>query len=154
MLELSTSEDVDVLSIDVCIEFVDLPLHPSAYEKLVEFVTHAVAKLNIEWPHEKQEAQKKSKLDKLEWGLPFFSILAILHNKLCRSWKRLFSSRMKGMGRCYVLKAHLMLRRPSEPNASHQTLLHYTCFGGKSIYGAGSGWCVPAHYGHHAGVPG
>lgn len=62
----------------------------------MEFVTCAVAKLNIEWPREKQETQKKSKLDKLEWGLPFFSILTILHNKLCRSWKRLFSSRMKG----------------------------------------------------------
>lgn len=34
------------------------------YEELVEVVTHAVAKLNIEWLAEKQDTRPKSKLDK------------------------------------------------------------------------------------------
>lgn len=90
MLELSASEAVDVLSIDTG-EFEDSPLHPPVYEELVEVVTRAVAKLNIEWPRKKQEAQKKSKLDECFLqsrtqppcrGLPFFPDL---HNELCRS---------------------------------------------------------------------
>lgn len=50
----------------VSIEAEDLedspPLSP-AYEELVEVVTCVIAKLNIYWPAEKQEACSKSKLD-------------------------------------------------------------------------------------------
>ncbi|XDV43148.1 hypothetical protein PO909_011671 [Leuciscus waleckii] len=62
MLRLSASEEVDVLSIEAG-EMEDSPPHPPAYEELLEVVTHAVAKLNISWPCERQEAHKKSKLD-------------------------------------------------------------------------------------------
>lgn len=77
MFEISASEDVDVLSIDAG-EYEDSPLHPHAYE----------LKLNIEWPCEKQEVQKSSKLDERflqsrsqppHRGLPFFPDL---HNEL------------------------------------------------------------------------
>jgi len=78
---------VDVPSIEAG-EMEDSSPHPSTYEKLLEVVTHAVAKLNISWPWERQEAHKKSKLDErfLQplsqhpcWGLPFFPDL---HNEL------------------------------------------------------------------------
>lgn len=62
MLGLSSSEEVDVLSIEVG-DFKDSPPFFTAYEELLEVVTHAVAKLNIDWPSEKQEALQKSKLD-------------------------------------------------------------------------------------------
>lgn len=41
----------------------DSPAISPQYEELMDVVSRAVAKLNIEWPSEKQEAQKKSKLD-------------------------------------------------------------------------------------------
>ncbi len=44
-------------------ETADSPPQSLAYDVLVEFVTCAVAKLNIEWPAEKQDARPKSKLD-------------------------------------------------------------------------------------------
>lgn len=44
-------------------ETVNSPPQSLAYEELVEVVTHAVAKLNIEWPAKKQDARPKSKLD-------------------------------------------------------------------------------------------
>ncbi len=57
-LHLSSSEEVDVVSVDE-------DSHPQSpqYEELVEVVTHAVAKLNIKWPAEKQAEPQKSKLD-------------------------------------------------------------------------------------------
>lgn len=57
MLELSASEEVDVLSIDVD-DIEEPPLHSLKYEELVDVVTLAVAKRNISWPHERQEVQK------------------------------------------------------------------------------------------------
>lgn len=62
MLQLSSSEDLDVVSIDAE-DFEDSPPHTPAYEELMEVMTRAVAKLNIEWPAEKQEVQKKILLD-------------------------------------------------------------------------------------------
>lgn len=41
----------------------DSPALSLQYEELMEVVTHAMAKLNIEWPAEKQKALKRSKLD-------------------------------------------------------------------------------------------
>lgn len=52
---------MDVLSINAG-EYEDSPLHPPAYMELAEIVTRTVAKLNIEWPHKKQEVQKKKKI--------------------------------------------------------------------------------------------
>ncbi|KAK9959463.1 hypothetical protein ABG768_009588, partial [Culter alburnus] len=89
MLNISSSEEVDVESVD------DVP--PSAlpaYEELLEVVTRAVEKLNIEWPVEKAESRVKSKLDERflpprslpqRRGLPFFPDL---HAEVSRSWKR------------------------------------------------------------------
>lgn len=57
MLQLSSSEDV--VSFDAG-DIEDLPPHTLAYEELMRIVTRDVAKLNIKWPAEKQEVQKKS----------------------------------------------------------------------------------------------
>lgn len=61
MLALSSSEEVDIVSIEAE-DLEDSPPLSPAYEELVEFVTCVIAKLNIDWPAEKQEAGK-SKLD-------------------------------------------------------------------------------------------
>ncbi len=56
-LLLSSSEEVDVESVEYS------PLQSPQYEELLEVVTRAVAKLNIDWPAEKQAKPQKSKLD-------------------------------------------------------------------------------------------
>lgn len=78
MLQLSTSEEVDVLSIEAG-EMESPPPHPPAYEELLEVVTHAVAKLNISWPCERQEAHKKSKLDERFFQAGRTDLLKDLH---------------------------------------------------------------------------
>lgn len=55
MLGLSRFEEVCVLSIEVG-DMADLPTLSPQYEELVEVVIRAVAKLNIKWSAEKQEA--------------------------------------------------------------------------------------------------
>ncbi len=76
-LLLSSSEEVDVESVEY------LPLQSPQYEELLEVVTRAVAKLNIDWPAEKQAEPQKSKLDERflhtkplppRRSLPFFLI--------------------------------------------------------------------------------
>lgn len=66
----------------------------------MEAATRAVAKLNIDWPSEKQEALEKSKLDKSfllsreqppGWVFPFFPDL---HAEVSKSWKKPFSSHL------------------------------------------------------------
>ncbi len=98
-LRLSSSEEVDVMGIDTD-ETVDSPPQSIAYEELVEVVTRAVVKLNIEWPAEKQDAHPKSKLDERflkarsqpsRRGLPFFPDL---HTEVTRSWEKPYSSRI------------------------------------------------------------
>ncbi len=49
MLTLSSSEEVDVLNIKAG-ETEDSPPHSPTFEELVEVLTRAVAKLNIDWP--------------------------------------------------------------------------------------------------------
>lgn len=80
-------------------ETVDSPPQSLMYEELMEVVTHAVAKLNIEWPAEKQDARPKSKLDEnflkarsqlSRRGLSFFPDL---HVEVTRSWDKSCSSR-------------------------------------------------------------
>ncbi|KAL0162328.1 hypothetical protein M9458_041724, partial [Cirrhinus mrigala] len=70
------------------------------YEELLEVVTLAVAKLNIDWPAEKQAEPQRSKLDKRfrhnrtppsHRSLPFFHNL---HNEISRLWVRPFSARL------------------------------------------------------------
>lgn len=60
MLGLSSSEDV--LSIDAG-DIGDSPAISPWYEEIMEVVSHAVSKLITEWPAEKQEMFRKSKLD-------------------------------------------------------------------------------------------
>ncbi len=59
----------------------DSPPQSPQYEELLEVVTHAVAKLNVDCPAEKQAEPQKSKLDERflrarspppRWSLPFF----------------------------------------------------------------------------------
>ncbi len=74
------------------------PLHSSAYEELVDALSRAVVKLNINWPQEKQEVQVKSELDERflqhssqpqRRGLQFSPDL---HNELCMSWNKPYSA--------------------------------------------------------------
>jgi hypothetical protein len=100
MLELSASEEVDVLSIEGGDFGDDSPPRVPAYEELVEVVSRAVAHLKIDWPQDKQEVQVKSKLDERflqhreqphHRGLPFFPDL---HTEVCKSWGKPHSSRV------------------------------------------------------------
>ncbi|KAI2649150.1 Retrovirus-related Pol polyprotein from transposon 17.6 [Labeo rohita] len=68
--------------------------------KLLEVVTRAVAKLNIDWPAEKQAEPQRSKLDERflcnrpppsHRSLPFFPDL---HTEVSRSWGKPFSARL------------------------------------------------------------
>lgn len=53
LLGLFSSEEVDSLSINAG-DLVDLPAHSLQYEEPTEVLTHALEKLNINWPAEKQ----------------------------------------------------------------------------------------------------
>ncbi|KAI2657343.1 Transposon Ty3-G Gag-Pol polyprotein [Labeo rohita] len=94
-LPISSSEEVDVVSVDEAAA----PQFPQ-YEELLEVVTRAVAKLNIDWPAEPLVEPQKSKLDErflrsrpppAHPSLPFFPDL---HTEVSRSWNSLFSSRL------------------------------------------------------------
>ncbi|KAL0163886.1 hypothetical protein M9458_039639, partial [Cirrhinus mrigala] len=70
------------------------------YEELLEVVTRAVAKLNIDWPAEERVAPQRSKLDERflqskppspRRSLPFFPDL---HAEIARSWERPYSARL------------------------------------------------------------
>lgn len=99
VLQLSSSEELDVLSIDAgYVE--DSPPHSPAYEELVEVITLAVAMLNINWPAKRQDVHPKRKLDKRFLtvksqppcqGLPFFPDLL---TKVSRLWQKPFSARL------------------------------------------------------------
>ncbi len=82
----------------------DSPPQSPQYEELVEVVTQAVSKLNIEWPTEKQAELKKSKLDeRFLWSklpparqsLPFFPNL---HTDVSRLWAQPFLARIYNPG--------------------------------------------------------
>lgn len=60
MLELSGSEELDILGIEAG-KCENSPPHSPAFEELLEVVTRAVEKLKIDWPPEMHEATKKSK---------------------------------------------------------------------------------------------
>ncbi|KAL0165643.1 hypothetical protein M9458_037487, partial [Cirrhinus mrigala] len=94
-LPISSSEEVDVVSVDEAAA----PQFPQ-YEELLEVVTRAVAKLNIDWPAEPLVEPQKSKLDErflrsrpppARRSLPFFPDL---HTEVSRSWNSPFSSRL------------------------------------------------------------
>ncbi len=87
-LHLSPSEEEDVESADYS------PIKSPQYEELLEVVTLAVAKLNIDWPADNQIEKQRSKLDErflhskslpLRRCLPFFPDL---HTEVSRSWKK------------------------------------------------------------------
>ncbi|MCI4377585.1 hypothetical protein PGIGA_G00205140 [Pangasianodon gigas] len=92
-LHLSSSEEVDVESVD------PEPQSPQ-YGELLEVVTRAVAKLNIDWPAESRPELQCSRLDEHflrsrppppPRSLPFFPDL---HTEVSRSWNRPFSARL------------------------------------------------------------
>ncbi|ROI15732.1 hypothetical protein DPX16_20270 [Anabarilius grahami] len=99
-LMASSSEELDVVSVATG-ESEDPPLQSPASEELMEVLSRAVAKLNIDWPAEKQEQTVRSKLDELflpSWSaqpprraLPFFPDL---HTEVSRSWKKPVSTRV------------------------------------------------------------
>lgn len=99
MLVLSSSEELDILSIEV-FNIGDSPAISLQYEELMEGVPQSVSKLNIDWLAKKQEAQRKSTLNEHflqsqpqlpRRGLPLFPDL---HTKVSRLWKKPFSSRL------------------------------------------------------------
>lgn len=63
------------------------PPHTPAYEELMEVITHAVAKLNIEWP----ARRKKFSLLVHNKGLPFYHDV---HTEVWKSWNKHFSYRV------------------------------------------------------------
>ncbi len=76
------------------------PFNPPQYEELLEVVTRAIAKLNIDWPVDNQTEKQRSKLDErflhskslpLRQSLPFFTDL---HTEVSRLWRNPFSSRL------------------------------------------------------------
>ncbi len=95
---LSSSEEEGGAIVDQD-EAVDLPPQSVLFEELLEVVTRAVAKLNIEWPTESECRERpKSKLDERflcsrspppRRGLPFFPDL---HTEVSRSWRKLYSA--------------------------------------------------------------
>ncbi|KAI2653767.1 Transposon Ty3-G Gag-Pol polyprotein [Labeo rohita] len=94
-LLLSSSEEVDLESA------IEEPLPQSLqYEELLEVVTRAVDKLNIDWPAKVKATPQRSKLDERFLrskppppmrSLPFFPDL---HSEISRSWERPFSARL------------------------------------------------------------
>lgn len=133
MLHLSSSEGEDDEGTDKN-ESVDLPPQSVLFEELLEVVTRAVAKLNIDWPTEVQEERPKSKLDERFLhskslppcrGLPFFPDL---HAKVSRSWNkpfsvRIFSSNASHCANVVGLKEHDygMMPRVEETLASYRS---------------------------------
>lgn len=98
MLVLSSSEELDILSIEV-FDIGDSPAIFLQYEELMEVVPQSVSKLNIDCLAKKQEAQRKSTLNKHflqlpRRGLPLFPDL---HTKVSRLWKKPFSSRLTSL---------------------------------------------------------
>ncbi|MGL5405218.1 MAG: hypothetical protein ACRDAX_00050, partial [Propionibacteriaceae bacterium] len=96
-MQLSSSEELESVSVR---ETEDSPPQSRAYEELVEVVTRAVEKLNIDWPSERQDVRPKSKLDERflparsqpqRRGLPFFPDL---HTEVSRSWEKPMSYRV------------------------------------------------------------
>ncbi|KAL0177443.1 hypothetical protein M9458_026337, partial [Cirrhinus mrigala] len=70
------------------IDKVSTPQSPQ-YKELLEVVTCAVAKLNINWPAKSQAELQRSKLDERFLRLPFFPDL---HTEVARSWNVPFSA--------------------------------------------------------------
>ncbi len=60
-LQLSDSEELDVVSANAM--YTEDSPHQHAYEELVEVVTRAVERLNIDWPAEREDVRSKSRLD-------------------------------------------------------------------------------------------
>ncbi len=81
-------------------QYVDSSPQSIQYEELLEVVTHAVAKLYINWPTEQQSKHSKSKLDERflrskppppHQGLLFFPDL---HTEVSRLWGKPISARL------------------------------------------------------------
>ncbi|XDV29637.1 hypothetical protein PO909_032721 [Leuciscus waleckii] len=98
ILQLSSSEELDVVSIDA--ESEDSPPQSHAFEELLDVITRAVERLSIEWPEDRQGARSKSKLDERFLpsraqpqcrSLPFFPDL---HTEVSRSWGKPVSYRV------------------------------------------------------------
>ncbi len=96
-LQLSDSEELDAANAR---DTEDSPPQSRAYEELVEVVTRAVEKLNIDWPAEREDVRSRGKLDERflpsraqpqRRGLPFFPDL---HTEVSRSWEKPVSYRV------------------------------------------------------------
>ncbi|KAI2644940.1 Transposon Ty3-G Gag-Pol polyprotein [Labeo rohita] len=94
-LPISSSEEVESESVEVA-------PHSPQYEELLEVVTRAVAKLNIDWPAEKQAEPQRSKLDECflrnrpppsHRSLPFRGVLH-RDTEVSRSWGKPYSARL------------------------------------------------------------
>lgn len=94
MLGFSSSEELDVLSIEEG-DLGDSPAQSPQYEELLEVVTRAMARLNIEWPAERQEALRKSLMSISR------NQLHNLHVRACRS-SRISTLRCQDPGESHI----------------------------------------------------
>ncbi len=170
VFHLSPSEEEDVESTGFS------PTLSPQYEELLEVVTRAVAKLNINWPADDQTEEQRSKLDErflrskslpLRRSLPFFPDL---HTEVSRSWKRPFSSRLfipasdyygnvAGLSECgyramprveQTLASYLAPGAASSlkaPGLAHQAAAWVISAVGQGVRGSRSSRCMPSHYG-------
>ncbi|CAM4576079.1 unnamed protein product [Leuciscus chuanchicus] len=114
ILQLSSSEELDIVSIDA--ESEDSPPQSHAFEELLDVITRAVERLFIEWPEDRQGARSKSKLDERflpsraqpqRRSLPFFSDL---HTEVSRSaTKETAKSIGRSMAALVATERHLWL---------------------------------------------
>ncbi len=89
MFLLSSSEEVDIGNAGEIV-----PSLSPQYEELVEVITHAVAKLSLDWPAERFIEPQRGKLDEcfLRFKMSSSHARACLfsqpHTEVSRSWRR------------------------------------------------------------------
>lgn len=151
------------------------------YEKLLEVLTRAVARLDLAWPAEPRTANLASKLGErflklrhapANWGLPFFPDL---HTAVARSWKRPYlAGFLSGSQLAYAnavgLKEQGYLQMPRMeqtlasclspqysgivrgPEATLQATEGYLGINRESLHSSRPGYGLPAHYIDAAGL--
>lgn len=95
-LQLSNSEKLDVVSIEVG-DIEESPPSTHTYEELLKVVTHAIARLNIDWLAEKQEVcQQSQRMLPTVYVTAFLLELTVFPNlhTVSRSWKNTVSYRV------------------------------------------------------------
>ncbi|KAG1961314.1 hypothetical protein F2P79_005480 [Pimephales promelas] len=140
-LQLSSSEELDVESIDVdTVETGDSPAQSPAQQELMDVLTRAVQKLSIDWPIEKKESRVKSKLDERflpSHSLPprrFLPFFPDLHTEVARSWNKPVSARIL----THQTSMYSNIAGSKNTGVAHQATQKYIGFGGQSLLSGGT----------------